>query len=77
MHLSNLASLFDHLVGKHKQIRRNIQPEPPGDLEIDDQIELARLFDSQIRGLAPPQNDAMGQKATSENERGRQLRRLI
>ena len=42
------AELFDHLVGGSDQGRRNGEAEPPG---VDDQLELGRLHDRQIRGL--------------------------
>src|SRR6516164_5141101 len=39
---------FDHLVGGGEEDGRNIEAERPGCLEIDDQLELGRLFDRQI-----------------------------
>src|SRR5580693_371852 len=37
------GTLFDHLVGLGEQQRRYGQPDRPGALEIDDQLELAGL----------------------------------
>jgi hypothetical protein len=41
--------LFDHLVGNRKQRRRHSKAEHPSGLEVDDQLELARLYDRQVR----------------------------
>jgi hypothetical protein len=45
------ASLFDHLVGNREQRRRHGEAEHPGSLGVDDQLELGRLHDRQVRGL--------------------------
>jgi hypothetical protein len=44
-------SLFDNLVGGREQRRRHGKAEHPGGLMIDDQLELARLYDRQIGRL--------------------------
>ena len=45
------ASLFDHLVGAGEQRGRHGEAEHPGGLDIDDQLELGRLHDRQVRRL--------------------------
>src|SRR5258707_12847364 len=42
---------FDHLVGAGEELVWHGQPEQPGRLGIDDQLELARLYDRQVRRL--------------------------
>ena len=42
---------FDHLVGGREQRRRHGEAEHPGGLEVDDQLELGRLHDRQVRRL--------------------------
>jgi hypothetical protein len=37
--------LLDHLVGEREQRWRNCEAECPGRLQVDDQLELRRLFD--------------------------------
>src|SRR6516165_7548990 len=51
-----LAHSFDHLVGQREQRWRNFQPERPGSLEIDDELELGRLHHRQLAGLFAPEN---------------------
>src|SRR5262249_50579429 len=46
-----LAHSFDHLVGAGEQAIRHGEAERPRRLEVDDQHELARLHDRQLRGL--------------------------
>src|ERR1700704_6556103 len=46
-----LAHLFDHLVGGHEELVRHVEAERPGGLSVDDQLELARLHDRQVRRL--------------------------
>src|SRR5450631_149280 len=43
--------LFDHLVGGGEQCWRHGEAEHPGGLGVDDQLELSRLQDRQVRGL--------------------------
>jgi hypothetical protein len=45
------APLFDDLVGGHEQFVGHSEAEHPGGLMIDDELELARLHDRQVRGL--------------------------
>src|SRR5262245_8557613 len=42
---------FDHLVGGSEQLVWHREAEHPGRLVIDDQFELARLLDRQVRGF--------------------------
>ena len=37
--------LFDHPIGKCEELRSNCEPERPGGLEVDDQVELGTLDD--------------------------------
>src|SRR6476620_6496062 len=50
------ASLFDHLVGECEHLRRQIDTERLGSLEINDQFELGRLYNRQIGGLLAFEN---------------------
>src|SRR5262249_51888906 len=45
------AASFDHLVGGDEQLVRHGEAEHPRGLGVDDELELARLHDRQIRGL--------------------------
>ena len=44
------ASLFDHLVGEHEQLRWHIEAKHLGGLEIDHELELRRLLNQQVGG---------------------------
>src|SRR2546427_12236157 len=49
-------SLLDHLVRQDQERWWHRDPERLGGLEIDDQLELHRLLDGQVSGLAALQN---------------------
>jgi hypothetical protein len=65
---TEVAALFDHLVGDRKQ-RRRINAERPCDLEIDDKFELDRLVDRQVGKLGTFEKltDANGENAILPN----------
>src|SRR5262249_58279370 len=44
-------ALFDHFVGELLQLQRHFQAERLGSLEVDDELEFARLHDRQSGGL--------------------------
>jgi hypothetical protein len=46
-----MNSRRDHLVGNGEQVRRNGKAKCFGSLEVDDQFELGRLLNRQIRRL--------------------------
>ena len=50
--------LFDHLVGKREQRRRNFEAERLGCLEIDHQLELGGAVDRQLGRLGAPEDTA-------------------
>jgi len=56
MHRSKQHRLFDHLVGAGEQRRRNFEAERPGGDQINDEIELGRLFDRDVARLRAAQN---------------------
>jgi len=43
--------LFDHLIGDGKYARRNSQAEHPRGVDVDSKLELASLYDRQVRWL--------------------------
>src|SRR5215469_5384121 len=47
---------FDHLVGAGNQRRRDVQPEPSGSFQIDDQLKLNRLLNRQVARVFPFDN---------------------
>src|SRR5262249_3155726 len=49
---------FDHLVGLREQRRRDVEAKHPGSLGVDDQLELGRLHDRQVRRLRALQDAA-------------------
>src|SRR2546427_2333718 len=51
-----LAHSLDHLVGKRKQLVRHREAERLGGFEIDDQLELGRLFDRKLAGICAREN---------------------
>src|SRR5262245_20130995 len=52
--------LFDHLVGGDDERLRNGEADRPGGLMIDDQLELGRLHDRQVRELGTSLDNAAG-----------------
>src|SRR5437016_3891814 len=56
MHRSKKLRSFDHLVGKREQRRRDFDAERLRGLEIDHQLEFARLYHGQVGGLFASQN---------------------
>src|SRR5262249_41373665 len=48
-----MARSLDHLIRPRQQRRRDRQPERPGRLEVDHQLESGRLLDRQVAGPAP------------------------
>src|SRR6266516_892619 len=49
---------FDHLVGEREQSVRYLEPERLGSLDVDHQLESARLDDGQVRGSRTFENAA-------------------
>src|SRR5215831_3668327 len=47
---------FDHLLSAGDQHRRHSQAEPPGSLEVDEEVKPGRLLDWQVGGLGPLEN---------------------
>ena len=64
-------SLFDHLVGGGEQRWRHGEAEHPGGLGVDDQLELGRLHDRQVRGFGALE-DATGINASLRSTRQRE-----
>src|SRR5262252_1201852 len=53
-----LAHSFNHLVGDREQSWRNDEPEHPRGWVVDDQLELGRLLNGQVRGLGALEDTA-------------------
>ena len=64
-HLEPPFTSFDHLVSGHEQLVRHGQAEHPRGLVVDDQLELGRLYDRQVRGFGAFE-DATGEPCASE-----------
>jgi hypothetical protein len=45
--------LLNHLIGTGEQHGRYLDAKHPGGVGVDDQLELRRLHDRQVRGFAP------------------------
>jgi len=45
---SSGGDLLDHLIRPRQQSRRNREAERLGGLEVDDKLELRRLFDAEV-----------------------------
>ena len=50
---ANFVCLLDHLVGNRQQRRRDGNAERLGSVEVDHELELGRLLDGEVGGLAP------------------------
>src|SRR6266446_1823994 len=55
---SDIAALFDHLVGAAQQRLRNGEAESLGGLEVKDQLDFGRLHDWQVGRLLTLDNSA-------------------
>lgn len=49
--MSDIAGLFDHLIGAAEQRQRHVDAERLGGLEIDDHLDLGEPLHRQIGGL--------------------------
>src|SRR5262245_48459267 len=49
--LVSIVFSLDHSVRFHQELRRNLQPQALGCLEVEHQLELGRPFYREIRGL--------------------------
>jgi hypothetical protein len=56
LHRSILAQSFDQPVGAYKDGWWHFEPERLGGLEIDDQLELGRLFNGEVGGARTFEN---------------------
>src|SRR5262249_37200130 len=50
------ARLFDDLVRRGREIRRHLDAERLGGLEVDDQLKFVRLYHRQVSRLLPLEN---------------------
>jgi hypothetical protein len=50
------TKLFDHIISEREQLVWNIEPNHFCSFAVDDQLELARLFDRNISRICTPQN---------------------
>src|SRR5882672_4984312 len=62
-------ALLNHLIRALQERRRDRQPEGLRGLEVDDQLELSRLFDGEIGGLRTLEN--------AVDVRGRALHKML
>src|SRR5262249_28073158 len=71
--LRKLASLPDHLVRQHQEVRGNGEPECLGGLEVDDQLEFRRLLHRQGSSAASssPLRHDTAHRADDDAERAR------
>ena len=56
MPITDIASSFDHLVSAGDESPGDGDPEHPGGLLVEDETELGRLNDRQVRGLCTFEN---------------------
>jgi hypothetical protein len=48
--------LLDHFVGDCEERRGHVEPERPGGLQVDHQLEPGRLLDRNVGGIRAAQN---------------------
>ena len=49
--IGSLSAYFDHLIGERQQFIRHLEAERLRGLEVDDKLELCRLYQWQVRTL--------------------------
>jgi hypothetical protein len=54
--LQQFNSLFDHLVGAQDEVRRDLDADFLRGFQVDDKLELARLFDRNVGRTSPAQH---------------------